>query len=269
MKHAWIFPVVVLTIVLISGAVSKVQQEKSEEGGTLAEWEQTILTATGKESEASKTIAECKSLMQQKITQCETHDGWSVDNAMEITDNTGKYYSFQDVQRKDCEGATEENPDVHVDTAFLDAQTDGSSSYQVLCSVGCNWWKCEEDLTGTWEGTYTETAASPYCKHKESGTKTFKITQKDNSISGSSVIDGVATVIGGEHCEGYTSSSTGTLSGTVSGNQVSGTIMYSVPVHFTATVDGDTLSGTYSYTDDAYGSRQTGNGEFTLQRALK
>ncbi len=271
MKHFWIFPVAILAIVLISGAVSeKAVQQETSETGNLEEWQNTIDEATGQSSEESKTTAECKALMEQKITECEKHEGWSVNNAMEITDfKTGAYYSFQDVQKNNCPNTKpEDNPtsDVHVDTAFLDAKTDGSSSYQVVCSIGCNWWECEKDLTGTWEGPYSETSESPYCKHKESGTKTFKITQKDNSFSGTATYSGVATAIGGEHCEGYSSSNKGTLSGTVSGKQVSGTIMYSGPVPFTATIDGDTLSGKYSYTTDAYGSTLSGSGEFTLKR---
>jgi hypothetical protein len=251
----------------------EMRQETVEKGGTLQEWKQFLLKATGPDSEESRTAAECEALMVKKAAECSQHQGWSVDNAMEITDfNTDQHYEFHDVRRQDCPGAspTDKPPSTtHVDTAFLDAQTDNTrtSSYQVVCSIGCNWWDCGTDLTGTWEGGYRETSSDAYCKYQEEGTKTFKITMKDAAFSGTAEYQGVSTIRGGEHCEGGTYSNKGTLSGTISGNKVSGTIRYSeTNVPFTATVEGDALAGTYSYTTAAYGSPLSGNGEFTLRK---
>lgn len=250
---------------------AQIQQETTEKGGTLQEWKAALRQQTGPGSEESKTTAECEALMKQKIEECSKHAGWSVDNAMEITDfTTGKHYEFQDVKRQDCPGAApgETPATIHVETAFLDAQTDNTrtSSYQVVCSIGCNWWDCGTDLTGTWVGPYSETAGSTYCKFKEEGTKTFKITTSDNTFTGTADYTGTSTVTGGEHCEGSTYSNKGTLSGTVSGKQVTGTIVYSgTNVPFTATVEGETLSGTYSYTT-AEEAPLSGTGTFTLKK---
>ncbi len=250
----------------------EIQQEIFEKGGTLQEWKETIQKATAPDSEESTTTAECESLMKKKIEECSQHQGWSVNNAMEITDfTTDKHYEFQDVKRQDCPGASpDKTPStIHAETAFLDAQTDNkrASSYQVVCTIGCNWWDCETDLTGVWEGSYSETSASIYCKLKEAGSKTFRITRSGNSFTGTAEYSGVYTVTGGENCEGGTSSNDGPVSGVISGNQISGTIVYSgTQVPFTATIEGNTLTGTYSYTTTAYGPRMSGTGEFTLQK---
>ena len=251
-----------------------IQEETTEKGGPLQDWQETISQATGSGSEESKTVAECKSLMDQKVAECSKHPGWSVVNAMEITDfRTDKHYEFQDVKRQDC--PTPKDADVlpekiHVDTAFLDAQTDNTraSSYQVVCSVNCQWWECEEnDLSGTWEGTYTEISGSKYCQFKEVGSKTFKLKMiDDKSFSGTAQYNGQSSVIGGEHCEGGPSSGTGTITGTISGEKVSGVLTYNSKVPFTATIEGDSLSGTYSYSTSAYGALQKGTGEFKLNR---
>ncbi|MBI4148163.1 hypothetical protein HY490_02630 [Candidatus Woesearchaeota archaeon] len=255
-------------------AVADIQQETSESGGTLSEWKETMLTATGAESEESKTTAQCESLMAKKIEECSKHQGWSVDNAMEITDfKTNKHYEFQDVKRQDCPGTspTDKPPyTIHTDTAFLDAQSDNTraTSYQVVCSINCNWWDCTSDLSGVWEGDYTELSGSSFCKFKEVGSKKFIISMKDDkSFSGSTQYSGRTSVTGGQHCEGGANSGTGTLSGTVSGTKVSGMLKYSsISIPFTATLAGDTLSGAYAYSTDEYGSTHSATGKFTLNK---
>ncbi|MBI4017290.1 MAG: hypothetical protein HY363_06385 [Candidatus Aenigmarchaeota archaeon] len=256
----------------VNGASPSIQEETTEKGGPLQDWQETISQTTGSESEESKTVAECASLMSQKVAECSKHPAWSVVNAMEITDfRTDKHYEFQDVKRQDCSTIEDVLPEkIHVDTSFLDAQTDNTrvSSYQVVCSVNCQWWECDEnDLSGTWEGTYTEISGSKYCQFKEVGSKTFKIKMiDDKSFSGTAQYSGQSNVIGGEHCEGGASSGTGAISGSISGKQISGIIVYSSKVPFTATLEGDSLSGTYSYSTSAYGSLQKGAGEFKLNR---
>ena len=263
------------TTPVVPPPVSEIKQETMEKGGTLQEWKGRLQQETGQSSEESQTAAACEALMAKKIEECSKHPGWSVDNAMEITDfKTGQHYEFQDVKRQDCPGTSPTDPPpetIHVDTAFLDAQTDRtkSSSYQVVCSIGCNWWDCGTDLTGTWEGSYSETSSDAYCKYKESGTKICKITMKDDAFSGTAEYSGVSTITGGANCQGGTSSNTGTIEGTVSGKQVTGTIMYgNTKVPFTATVESATnaISGTYSYTTAEYGSPLSGAGEFSLKK---
>ena len=126
----------------------------------------------------------------------------------------------------------------------------------------------ESTLTGTWQGSYSETATDAYCGFREVGQKTFKITEKDGSISGSAEYSGTSSVIRGENCEGSQNSGSGTISGKISANQVTGTIMYEGSVPFTATLsgDGNTLSGTYSYSTNDYGVTLTGAGEFVLKK---
>lgn len=122
-------------------------------------------------------------------------------------------------------------------------------------------------LDGVWEGSYSETSGSKYCKFKESGSKTFRITTSGDSFTGTADYSGTSTPIGGEHCQGGAYSNKGTLSGTISGSQVSGTIVYSsTNVPFTATLEDNTLSGKYSYTESDYEAPTSGSGEFSLKK---
>ena len=258
-----------------SSPAGVIKQEIMEKGGTLVSWNQTILQATGPASEESKTLNECNALMGQKIIECSQRPAWSVVNAMEITDfRTNQHYEFQDVKRQDCPGAlpTDNPSKVHVDTAFLDAQTDStrSSSFQVVCSITCNWWECDEsvNLTGVWEGTYVEMAGSKYCQFKETGTKTFSITMiDDNSFSGTTKYSGRSTVTGGQHCEGFQSSGIGKIVGSISGDKVSGTLQYkSVAIPFKGKVSKGVISGEYSYTTFEGGSAYSGTGMFSVTK---
>lgn len=261
----------VQTSQITAKALTEIQQETLEKGGVLQEWKEKIQKATGSNTEESKTAAECEALMKQKVEECSKHEGWSVNNAMEITEfATDEHYEFQDVKRQDCPGeAPGTTHTVHAETAFLDAQTDNkkASSYQVICSIGCNWWDCEEDLTGTWKGIYSEISDATYCKFKETGTKIFEIRQSGKSFRGTTEYSGASTVIGGEHCEGWVESNKGTISGEISENQVSGTMDYSgTKVPFTAILEGDKLSGKYAYSTGKYGAPFSGKGEFKLTK---
>lgn len=251
---------------------SDIEEESYERGGTLKEWQEKLLTATSADSEQSKTAAQCAALMKEKAAACIKHDGWSIDNMVEITDfSTDQHYEFQEVKRQNCPGMldTDKPPyKVHVDKASFDSQSDNTatSSYQVVCEIDCQWWDCEIDLTGTWSGTYSEISDATLCQYKETGTQTFEITQDDSSFSGTTKFSGKSVVTGGEHCEGGSYSDTGKLSGTISGDKVTGTMTYSTAVPFTATVEEDTMKGTYAYSTSAYGALFSAEGEFELKK---
>jgi hypothetical protein len=249
-----------------------VQQEILERGGTLQEWQESLDAAVGPDSAEAKTTAECKALMEQKVKECEKRPAWSVDNAIEIVDmRTGRRYEFQDVKQKQCpDGKPPTKDAIHIDTASLDAQTDSTaSSYQVLCTLSCNWWECERkpDLTGTWEGEYTDLWGSKYCQFKETGITTFEIKMDDEtSFKGTTRYNGQNVIVAGEHCQGGPTSGEGTISGSVSEDKVSGTIVYSTSFPFTATLSDDTLTGSYSYTFTEAGTAHSGKGEYRVTR---
>ena len=125
-----------------------------------------------------------------------------------------------------------------------------------------------DSLDGVWQGAYSETSTSSYCSFSESGTKTFTITMSDEkSFSGTAEYSGASTPIGGGNCEGSSVSGSGTISGEISEGKISGSINYGdADVPFTATLDMDSLSGTYSYSTSSYGATLTGNGQFNLRK---
>ena len=77
---------------------------------------------------------------------------------------------------------------------------------------------------------------------------------------------GSSSVTGGEHCEGGASSGSGTIEGSISEDKISGIIKYTSEVPFTATLRGDSLSGSYSYSTSAYGALHKGTGSFKMNR---
>ncbi len=251
---------------------SVIQQETLEKGGTFDDWNQTLFKETGTESEEYKTMTECKSLMNKKIQECSQHQGWSVDNVMEVTNfKTGKHYEFQDVKRQDCSGTDKPPSKIHIDSASLDAQTDNTrtSAYQVVCSINCHWWDCTPDITGTWKGDYSEESGSSYCSFKEAGTKAFEFVIIDEtSFRGTVKYSGKSVVASGKNCQGWQNSGTGTVSGSISGNKLSGTLVYhaTTSIPFTATLNKDIIAGSYAYTSNEYGTPHSAKGTFKVMK---
>lgn len=136
--------------------------ETTESGGALKEWKEKILENTGPDSEASKTIVRCETAINKQKETCSQREGWSIVNAMEITDfKSSKSYSFQDVQQGGCPGKSPDGKeyDRNVETGTIVTQTESDSSYQVACNVVCNWWECKEKTDRlkpeTWTGEIT------------------------------------------------------------------------------------------------------------------
>ena len=140
-----------LAIIVISGCTTP-QRETTETGGALEEWKDKIQKDTGPDSPESNALNDCDEAMSQKADECSQHEGWSVINAMEITDfDTDEPYSFQDVLEGGCPRKSpcgKEYP-VHVERETMDHQSGGGSDYQIVCNILCVWWTCEETDTTT------------------------------------------------------------------------------------------------------------------------
>jgi len=116
--------------------------ETTESGGTLEEWKERINQNAGVESDAAATLQVCDDLLNEKAGECSAHDGWSVVNALEVTDVAeGQTYQLQDIRQGGCERRDPQ----HVETGTIVTQEEKSSSYQVSCNLVCVWWDCEGD----------------------------------------------------------------------------------------------------------------------------
>ncbi len=121
------------------------------------------------------------------------------------------------------------------------------------------------EVDGDWLGTYNETSVGDGgWTYYSGGTLSMSITSAETSFSGSAFADGIELrwVETGEHA--FYTSSNGTVDGTISGLNLTGT--FTLPIaetgrpnvwSFTATLSGDTIQGTF--TDPSSGS-------FTLTR---
>ena len=85
-------------------------------------------------------------------------------------------------------------------------------------------------MTGTWPGTY-ESTSTPGAN----GTFTIQFTQTGSQLTGSIDIQGTPCI------------TTGTISGTLSGGQITfGAVEGAQTIAYTGSVSGNTMSGTYS-----------------------
>ncbi|MSR85962.1 hypothetical protein EXS74_01035 [Candidatus Woesearchaeota archaeon] len=187
--------------------------------------------------------------MNQKTEQCHQNQGWFVSNMIEVTDfMTGDHYSFQEVEQGGCadkdEAGNEYGYAYTPDSAFFDSQTEGmNSSYQVVCSILCVSWSCEDDAENGegYDGTYSGTGqtVSPLGTATSSGTFTVTngyVTDPDGLFTGNVDSSGYFT---GKwyYSEGslpipmsgmFSPSSSFTLSGSI-GETVSGTFTLHKP----------------------------------------
>jgi hypothetical protein len=130
-------------------------------------------------------------------------------------------------------------------------------------------------LAGTWSGHYGETETSDYCISGNSGTLTFALTESNGAFSGTADDTGVSSsssTVSGASCEGGSYHLSGTVSGTIVGDMLSGTMHFSdadlnYELPFTATVTPDTMTGSYSGrgTFDG-GSSEISSGSFRLTK---
>ena len=132
-------------------------------------------------------------------------------------------------------------------------------------------------LAGTWSGQYGETETSDYCTLSNSGTMTLSVTESDGAFSGT--VDDSGTSSAGQSsesasCEGGAYHLSGTVTGTIVGDTLAGTLQvsnadlrYELP--FTATLTTDTMTGSYSGTG-AFdgGSSRISAGSFKLTKKI-
>lgn len=131
-------------------------------------------------------------------------------------------------------------------------------------------------LAGTWSGKYGETETSEYCITRNTGTLTISVTEKDGAFSGTVDDSGTASAtsqLSSEvSCEGGEYHLTGTVSGTIEGDTLAGTMLISdsdldYVLPFTATLTPDTMTGSYSGTGTySGGSSQISAGSFKLTK---
>ena len=130
-------------------------------------------------------------------------------------------------------------------------------------------------LAGTWIGHFGETETSDYCISSNSGVLTISVTESDGEFSGTIEDEGVSSAgeaIGDASCEGGAYKLSGTVSGTIEGDTLGGTIYvsnsdmnYELP--FTATLTEDTMTGSYSGTGSFDGgSSRVSAGSFKLNK---
>ena len=136
-------------------------------------------------------------------------------------------------------------------------------------------------LTGTWSGPYTENihtskliyygeTARSTCDTASKGIYTLELTQDQDKFSGT--VDDVgawAKVRGAADCgSGGNYTDQGTVSGTISGNVISGTMIFEdAPRSFSGSVSDGKITATYTgvgQNDDI--AKATYSGSFTLEK---
>ena len=127
-------------------------------------------------------------------------------------------------------------------------------------------------LQGTWEGTYGETETSSWCSTRNDGQITLSVTEKDGAFSGSITDTGVSTAYEQtDSCTGGSYQMSGTVSGTIVEDVLSGTMRFSGDVSyvlpFPATITTDRMRGSYSGTGSFDGgASQISSGSFHLTK---
>lgn len=126
-------------------------------------------------------------------------------------------------------------------------------------------------ITGTWTGSYSDVGSDANgCTFYSSGDLSMTVQGTGDSFSGSNMINGleIRRVPGCTYMG--TSTGDGSVSGTVSGNQISGTFWFTNHYYytgntfgrvFTGTIEGNTMTGTWESTNEI-----AGTGSFTLTK---
>ncbi len=124
--------------------------------------------------------------------------------------------------------------------------------------------------SGTWKGKYSESDDVADCSSRNEGTLTWTIKMDKDSFSGG-VLDEGTTV--SSNCEGTgsTYSFEGTVTGTISGTEISGVMDFSgsgttSKFPFSGTITDDIISATYTGQDNHDGVIETFKGSFTLNK---
>lgn len=111
----------------------------------------------------------------------------------------------------------------------------------LLTLAGCSTVLPPPSFSGNWSGTWSSTAAPP-----QGGTFQAKVTQTGQNLAGTVTVTGSPLI------------SSGTVSGTVQGNQISFGILTGgiTAITFTGSFSGNTASGTYAAANGDVGTWQ-------------
>ena len=131
------------------------------------------------------------------------------------------------------------------------------------------------NLAGTWSGHYGETETSDYCITANSGMLTISVTESNGAFSGTADDTGVSSASptnSDSSCGGGSYHLSGTVSGTIVGDTLAGTMhvsgsgmSYELP--FTATLTENTMTGSYSGTGSFDGGTSSiSAGSFKLDK---
>ncbi len=134
----------IIILIIISGCnqTASVPSETTETGGTFGEWKEKIQD----NPEALLKADECKKLIDNTAISCKQHEGFTVNNIMEITDfKADEPYSFQETIKGGCDSALAVSEKHEPKATTIHYGTEGSSSYQVVCSSVCVWWQCKDE----------------------------------------------------------------------------------------------------------------------------
>jgi hypothetical protein len=121
----------------------------------------------------------------------------------------------------------------------------------------------------TWTGPYSETETIRDCTNKNKGTLKWVIEFNKDSFTGTVEDTGTSATCGGENSD-Y--SFEGTVTGTISGNEVTGVMEFSdqettSEFTFTGSKEGDTITATYTGSSDmGNGVTDDYSGSFTLSK---
>ena len=169
-----------------------VPRETTETGGTFEEWKEKIQD----DPEALLHADKCKELMENTLLSCMQHEGFTLNSIMEITDFTAdEPYSFQDAAQGGCDSALAVGKTHEPEVTNIQYGTDGSSSYQVVCSSVCVWWQCKEEKESNrggvatagagevWEATLVGEGGNAYCNGRFIEDFGFTVTMDSSMTS--------------------------------------------------------------------------------------
>src|SRR3989338_639967 len=137
-----LFVIILMMVVVGCSQTVSLPRETTETGGTFEEWTEKIQD----DPEALLYADNCKELLDNTAQSCGQHEGFTVNNIMEITDFTAdEPYGFQDTIHGGCDSVSAVGKTHEPEATTISYGTDGSSSYQVVCSSVCVWWQCTEE----------------------------------------------------------------------------------------------------------------------------
>ncbi len=160
-----VFLVIGASIVLLAGGTLwYVQQQRQEAKQNIEKLKEEIKKATGSEgSLAERALNMCQDSVDEKLAACQKFEIWKVDILVGYTNTATKEGDAFEQQiygpNNKCLGTTAgEKEPLRVKGELIDSQEQGTSTYEVACSVTCFHWDCPneskkatETPLGSWE----------------------------------------------------------------------------------------------------------------------